>query len=127
MRKWREERVLKAAAIPDDLWREAFESLPFLDIYSDEEIKRLRDKVVLFLDSKSIIGVQDHEVTPLQRVVIAIQACVLVLNLGLTYYDGWESVVVYPGEFVPNWEWEDEAGVVHRNDEPMAGEAMHLG
>jgi Mlc titration factor MtfA (ptsG expression regulator) len=36
-------------------------------------------------------------------------------------------VVVYPGEFVPGWEWEDEAGVVHTNDEPMAGEAMHRG
>ena len=25
---------------------------------------------------------------------------------------------------MPGWEWEDEAGVVHRNDEPLAGEAM---
>jgi Mlc titration factor MtfA (ptsG expression regulator) len=31
---------------------------------------------------------------------------------------------VYPDEFVPGWEWEDEAGVVHRNDAPLAGEAM---
>jgi Mlc titration factor MtfA (ptsG expression regulator) len=57
-------------------------------------------------------------------VVIALQACVLVLNLDLMYYDGWESVVVYPDEFVPGWEWEDDAGVVHTNEEPMAGEAM---
>ena len=127
IRKWRQERVLKGAAVPDDLWREAFETLPFLAIYDAEEIARLRDKVVLFLNAKTIIGAQGHEVTPLQRVVIAIQACVLVLNLDLAHYDGWESVVVYPGEFVPDWEWEDEAGVVHRNDEPMAGEAMFRG
>src|SRR5262245_44188745 len=49
IRKWRQERVLKAAAIPDDLWREAFESLPFLAIYNNDEVARLRDKVVLFL------------------------------------------------------------------------------
>jgi Mlc titration factor MtfA (ptsG expression regulator) len=127
IRKWRRERVLKVAAIPDPLWQEALEALPFLDPWTDAEIARLRDLAVLFLDAKSIIGAQGHEVTPLQRVVIAVQACVLVLNLDLAYYDGWESVVVYPDEFVPGWEWEDEAGVVHRNEEPMAGEAMLRG
>ena len=127
IRKWRRERVLKSAAIPDPLWHEALAALPFLDPWTVEEIARLRDLAVLFLDAKSIIGAQGHEVTPLQRVVIAVQACVLVLNLDLACYDGWESVVVYPGEFVPGWEWEDEAGVVHRNDEPMAGEAMLRG
>jgi Mlc titration factor MtfA (ptsG expression regulator) len=127
IRKWRQQRVLQGAAVPDDLWREAFESLPFLAIYTTDEMARLRDKVVLFLDAKTIIGAQGHEVTPLQRVVIAIQACVPVLNLDLALYDGWESVVVYPGEFIPGWEWEDEAGVVHKSDEPMAGEAMSRG
>ena len=48
----------------------------------------------------------------------------LVLNLDMALYDGWENVIVYPGEFMPGWEWEDDAGVVHRNDEPLAGEAM---
>ena len=127
IRSWRRERVLKRAAIPDALWHEALAALPFLDAYNDAETGRLRDLCVLFLDAKSIIGAQGHEVTPLQRVVIALQACVLVLNLDLAHYDGWESVVVYPGEFIPGWEWEDEAGVVHRNDEPMAGEAMRHG
>jgi Mlc titration factor MtfA (ptsG expression regulator) len=127
IRKWRQERVLKSAAIPDALWQEAFASLPFLAMYTSDEAARLRDLVVLFLDAKSIFGTQGHEVTPLQRVVIALQACVLVLNLDLSYYDGFESVILYPGEFVPDWEWEDEAGVVHKNDEPMAGEAMHRG
>ena len=79
---------------------------------------------MLFLDAKGVVGARDHEVTPLQRVIIAIQACVLVLELDLAYYDGFENVIVYPGEFVPDWEWEDEAGVVHRNEGALAGEAM---
>ena len=89
-----------------------------------DELERLREKVVLFLHAKAIVGARGHEVTPLQRVVIALEACVLVLELDMAFYDGFENVIVYPGEFVPDWEWEDEAGVVHRNDEPMAGEAM---
>jgi MtfA peptidase len=124
LRKWRRRRVLRHAAIPEPMWREAQEALPFLAMYTDYELTRLRETVVIFLDAKHIVGAGSYAVTPLQRVVIAIQACVLVLNLDLGYYDGWENVVVYPGEFVPDWEWEDEAGVVHRHEGPLAGEAM---
>ena len=124
IRRWRRERVLRNAAIPDALWREALEALPFLAIYTEDEIDRLRRGVVLFLDAKSIVGARGHEVTPLQRVIIALQAGVLILNLDPAYYDGWESVIVYPDEFVPGWEWEDDAGVVHREDGALAGEAM---
>ena len=122
--RWRQRRILRRTAIPDALWREATALRPFLAIYDADELARLREKVVLFLHAKAIVGARGHEVTPLQRVVIALEACVLVLELDMAFYDGFENVIVYPGEFVPEWEWEDEAGVVHRNDGPMAGEAM---
>jgi Mlc titration factor MtfA (ptsG expression regulator) len=127
LRRYRQKRILRAAALPDALWREACTALPFLAMYSSEDLARLRDLVVLFLDAKSIVGVQGHDVTPLQRTMIAIQACVLVLNLDLALYDGFETIFVYPGEFVPGWEYEDEYGVVHRQDDALAGEAMHRG
>jgi hypothetical protein len=58
------------------------------------------------------------------RAMIALQACALTLNLDPRYYAGWENVIVYPDEFVTGLEYEDEAGVVHRRDEPLAGEAI---
>jgi hypothetical protein len=127
LRRFRQKRILRSAALPDALWGQACAALPFLASYADGELARLRDLVVLFLDAKSIVGAQGHEVTPLQRTIIAIQACVLVLNLDLALYDGFETVVVYPGEFVPGWEYEDEYGVVHRQDDALAGEAMPRG
>ena len=127
IRKWRRNRVLERAAIPDELWGAALAALPFLDLYTDDEIARLRDLVVLFLEAKGVVGARGHEVTPEQRVIIAIQACVLILELDLELYDGFENVIVYPDEFVPGWEWEDEAGVVHRMDDALAGEAMPRG
>jgi Mlc titration factor MtfA (ptsG expression regulator) len=127
LRQWRRKQVLKSSAIPDALWNDAVRSLPFLAIYDADALARLREKVVLFLDAKGIVGARGHEVTPLQRAIIAIQACVLVLELDLALYDGFENVIVYPGEFVPDWEWEDEAGVVHRNVDALAGEAMPRG
>jgi Mlc titration factor MtfA (ptsG expression regulator) len=126
-RRWRRARVLKGAAIPDPLWSEACATLPFLAPYDAAELVRLRALVVLFLDAKAIVGARGHEVTPLQRVIIALQACVLILNLDLAWYDDFENVIVYPDEFVPGWEYADEAGVVHRQEGPLAGEAMPRG
>ncbi|HVP87537.1 MAG TPA: M90 family metallopeptidase [Casimicrobiaceae bacterium] len=124
IRRWRERRILSSSAIPEDLWREALEALPFLAVYTEPELERLRERVVLFLNAKSIVGAERFEVTPLMRAMIAIQACVLTLNLDQRFYDGWENVIVYPEEFVTNLEYEDDAGVVHRRAEPLAGEAM---
>jgi hypothetical protein len=124
IRRWRRKRILASAAIPDALWREALEALPFLAIYTEAELARLRERVVLFLSEKSIVAAKGFDVTPPMRVMIAIQACILTLNLDPSLYDGWENVVVYPDEFVTDLEYEDEAGVVHRRREPLAGEAM---
>ena len=124
IRRWRENRILATSAIPETLWREAVEALPFLAIYTEAELARLRGRVVLFLSEKSIVPARGFAVTPLMRAMIALQACALTLNLDPRYYDGWENVIVYPDEFVTGLEYEDEAGVVHRRDEPLAGEAI---
>ncbi len=124
IRKWRARRVLRSAALPDALWNDAVAALPFLAAYAEDELARLRNLTVLFLATKSIAGTHGHDVTPLQRTIIALQACVLVLNLDLALYDDFSGVVVFPDEFTPVREWEDEAGVVHRYHDPLAGEAM---
>ena len=43
IRKWREQRVLRTAALPDELWNDAVAALPFLAGYTDDELARLRD------------------------------------------------------------------------------------
>jgi Mlc titration factor MtfA (ptsG expression regulator) len=127
LRSWRRRRTLERNALPDALWEEGLARLPFLSTFSAEDLARLRDLVVLFLSEKSIVGAHGFEVTPLMRVVIAMQACVLVLGLDLDWYAGWEGVVIYPDEFVTDYEYTDEAGVVHRVNDAMAGEALAQG
>jgi len=124
IRNWKRKRVLATSDIPDVMWRVAIAELPFLKIYTPEELARLREQVVLFLSEKSIVSAHGFAVTPLMRVMIALQASVLTLNLGADCYDGWETVIVYPDEFVTRGEFEDEAGVVHLHEEALAGEAM---
>jgi Mlc titration factor MtfA (ptsG expression regulator) len=124
LRRWREARILRVAALPDALWHEAVAALPFVARYTAAEMARLRDLAVLFLHAKGIVGAGGHEVTPRERTIIALQACVPVLELDLALYDDFENVIVYPAEFVPRREWEDDAGVVHQSHDVLAGEAM---
>ena len=39
LRRWRTQRVLRTAAMPDALWHEALDALPFLAIYTDDELR----------------------------------------------------------------------------------------
>jgi Mlc titration factor MtfA (ptsG expression regulator) len=57
------------------------------------------------------------------RLAIAAQACLPVLELGLEWYRDWVEIIVYPAQFVPRREVEDEYGIVHVVEEPLAGEA----
>jgi len=138
LKTMRRERALTTNALPDDAWRAALSELPFLDPYTPEALARLRDLTTLFLVEKSIVsgatsGEHVLEVTPHMRILIGVQACLLILGRGATVaeamsdYDGWENVVVYPGDFPRTYDFEDEAGVVHRLDEPIAGESWEGG
>ena len=126
-KSWRRKRILATHALPDDLWDEAVAMLPFLERYDDATRAELRDRVVLFLEDKSIVGANDFDVTPLMRVIIAIQACALVLRLEAQAYEGWNNVVVYPDEFRPKIEYMDDDGVMHVRDHEIAGEAWQGG
>lgn len=134
----RREHALASHALADDEWNAALHELPFLDHYDDVARARLRDLSTLFLVEKSIVsgatsGKHALEVTPHMRVLIAVQACLLILGRGasvadaMSDFDGWENVVVYPGDFPRTYDYEDEAGVVHRLDEPIAGESWYGG
>ena len=105
------------------LWRRATSSWLFMRGVTAAESERLRGISERFLHSKRFAGTHDLEVTEEMRVAIAAQACILVLELGEEWYDGWSDIIVYPAQFAPEREHMDEAGVVHVTQDPMAGEA----
>jgi Mlc titration factor MtfA (ptsG expression regulator) len=105
------------------LWERATASWLFMRGLDAGETTRLRALCEGFLSSKQLSGTHALEVSPLMRIEIAAQACILVLELGIEWYDGWSEVIVYPSQFAPEREVVDDAGVVHLTQEPMAGEA----
>lgn len=123
VKTWYRRRVLENESIPDNLWQEAVTRLRCLHGLSAIELKRLREYVILFLHAKQISGAHELIITDEIHVMIAVQACILILNLDLDYYDGWVEIIVYPGEFIRDYEYVDEDGVVHHAREPVSGES----
>jgi hypothetical protein len=114
-------------AIPDDAWRTAVVELPYLARLTHDELARLRSLAEQLLMQKEMAGAADLMLTADIQIRIAMQACLPILNLGLAWYRGWSSIVVYPGEFLVPRRLADGAGVVHEYVEPISGEAWQGG
>jgi Mlc titration factor MtfA (ptsG expression regulator) len=127
IRRWRRQRIIDGGTLDRALWETTLERLPFLRGLTADERARLRDTVVLFLHHKAIRGAGGLELDTAMQLMIAAQACILILNLDIDYYRGWVEVIIYPDAFVPTIEYMDEDGVVHRDREARAGEAWLQG
>ena len=125
--QWRRSRILKRAALDPAVWQETVDRYSFISVLTQSEQARLRELVILFLHDKAIHGAGGLVLRDEMRMAIAAQACMLILNLGLDYYRNWSEVIVYPDEFVAEYEYMDEDGVVHRVREPMTGESWLRG
>jgi len=87
---------------------------------------RLDELTAVFLGEKEFVGCRGLVVTPLMRLVIAAQACLLVLAHGRLIYDRLRSVLVYPSQFVVPEQWQDEDGVVTDDERVLAGQAWDV-
>jgi MtfA peptidase len=126
-REWRRKRWLRRFPLSDALWVRATERLPILQGYDETSLKHLRELTTIFLREKDFTATHDLVLTEAMRVRIAIQACVPVLNLGLDWYRGWQTLVIYPGRFRHRRRETDDDGLVHEWDQIMSGEAWEQG
>ncbi len=127
LRSWLRRRRLERTRIPATAWRAAVATLPLPDRLNPTERERLRDLATLFLHEKVLEPAGDLELTPEMGPRIAAQACLPILNLGLDYYRGWSSVILYPEGFLARHEYTDPNGLVHSGHRPLIGEAWERG
>ncbi|MEO8299051.1 MAG: M90 family metallopeptidase [Burkholderiales bacterium] len=123
-RQRREQRALQRRAMSDELWLATLRAHPFLARRPMIDLLRLREMSALFLDRKEFTAVGGLVLTDAIAASIALQACVPVLHLGLSWYDAFVGIVVQPDEVVAQRHWIDEHGIAHEGEELLAGEAM---
>ena len=85
--------------------------------------RQLQKHIQVFLAEKNFVGCQGLEVTEPMRVLIAAQACLLILNRPTDFFPNMTEILVYPDAFMVERDVADEAGVVHRVRHAVSGES----
>jgi len=123
LRNWKRRRILERHPLDETAWRRARARLPFLAGLSADEERRLKEMAIVFLAEKEFTPVRGARLSEDDRLSIAVQACLPVLELGLDWYDGWVGIVIHPADFRVRRAEADAHGVVHVWDDELAGEA----
>lgn len=127
IRQWRRRRILSKADLDDATWQRVAERFSFVARLNGDERARLRDLAILFMHGKQISAAGGLELNREMKLGIAVQACILVLELGIEHYDGWVEVIVYPDEFVSGHEFRNPEGLVEIDGMSYAGQAWLRG
>jgi Mlc titration factor MtfA (ptsG expression regulator) len=88
---------------------------------------QLKKHMQVFIAEKSFIGCAGLKVTEEMRVVIAAQACLLLLNRSTDYFHNVRQILLYPGAFAVNRATTDGFGVLQENRLALAGESWSQG
>ncbi|MDD5176341.1 MAG: zinc-dependent peptidase [Sterolibacterium sp.] len=125
--RWRMRRMLRRNPIPHRIWQSVTQRAVLLKRLDAVQMAHLREMTTWFINQKSISGAQGLEVTPSMKITVAAQACLLILNLGVEYFDGWVEVILYPGAFRVSRPEMDSFGLVHNEANVLTGESWLRG
>ncbi|HEX7340354.1 MAG TPA: M90 family metallopeptidase [Rhodanobacteraceae bacterium] len=113
--------------IDEVLWQAALADCPLARRLDRPRQMRLRLYAARFLKQKRFHPV-DMQLGIRERLLIAMQACIPVLELGWKSLRDWQTVIVYPHHFRVHHDHHDRAtGVVTQTDQIRAGEAWQRG
>ena len=103
-------RQLKLRSTPFlPAWREILHRrFPLLSCLSPEDQRELEGHIQVFLAEKQFEGCDGLVITDEIRVVIAAQACLLLLHRDTDYYPDLKSILVYPSTYFSRVTEEDE-------------------
>ncbi len=125
--RFRRTRILRDQLLPEEQWDSLLHEHPILEGFAAADLARLRELSTLFLHEKVFENPKRIELDDYRRAVIAVQACLPILNLGLEWYRNWRTVVVVPDVFVQERLEYDRAGVAHEWKEDDSGESWDRG
>ena len=101
--------------------------LPVYDRLPPEQQSRLQDMVKFFIDRKTYYGCAGLRITDEMRVMIAAEACLLVLNRGGALYPKLKAILVYPSGFVADRDQPQGDGTVASGSHHLLGESWNNG
>lgn len=123
---WRRRRV--ASLVFPPAWRGILRRrVPRVARLPPQRQAQLRQRMLVFLAEVPIIGCAGLQVRDHMRVVIAAEACLLLLGRPEPMFPRLRQVLLYPGSFWVERDHTDAAGVVHHARRAQAGESSSEG
>lgn len=124
--RWRD-RAIHRRPFPPAWLAVLQEALPVYSALAPEQQARLQDMVKFFIDRKKFYGCNGLSITDEIRVIIAAEACLLLLNRGGPLYPGLKSILVYPTGFRVDREEYRHNGTVASAQHSLLGESWSNG
>ena len=120
-------RALRERPFPEH-WRKILrERVPyFRQLPSDLQLQ-LKKHIQVFIAEKEFIGCKGVVITDEIRVVIAANACLLILNRSTDCYPMLRQILIYPSAFIIDRIETDAAGVAHQRRQILSGESWSRG
>jgi Mlc titration factor MtfA (ptsG expression regulator) len=125
-RGWRRRRI-RAQAFPPEWRRILRQRVPLVAGLPADLQLQLKKHIQVFLAEKPFIGCAGLEVTDEMRVVVAAQACLLLLDRRTDHFAATTQVLLYPGAFLVERERTDALGLAHRDRRALSGESWSAG
>jgi Mlc titration factor MtfA (ptsG expression regulator) len=88
---------------------------------------QLKRHIQVFVAEKRFVGCAGFEIDDEVRVTIAAQACLLLLNRRIEYFEPLREILVYPSAFAVERTQTDGAGLVQQGRQVMSGESWERG
>ena len=114
---------LRSQPISPDWGRILAHSVPLYDVLPETDRQELHGHLQVFLAEKGFEGVNGLSVTEEMRVIVAANACLMLLHREHDYYPGLSTVILYPGEYMGRRVETDDLGIVWEEDEVRSGES----
>jgi MtfA peptidase len=126
---WRAWQRRKVAAQPFAAsWRKILRRrVPMVQRLPVDLQLQLKKHMQVFIAEKPFIGCAGLQITPEMRVVVAAQACLLLLNRPADYFRNVRQILMYPDAFVVQRSVTDSAGVQQDHRQALAGESWSQG
>lgn len=126
LKKWRRKRIAQKQ-FPDKWLRILEENVPLYNRLPPEDKFELQKHTLIFIAEKRFEGCGGLEITDEIKIIIAAQACVLLLHRKTDYYPGLSSILVYPHAFITNHLDFLPGGVVAEGPQVLSGQSWRQG
>ena len=128
-RAWKNWRRTKIRQRPfPQAWLETIElRVPYCQLLPENDQRELLGHIQVFLAEKSFEGCGGVTVTDEMRVVIAAQACILLLHRSSNYFPQLGSIYIYPHPYVAETHRQLPGGIIEDGIEARVGESWRYG